>query len=106
MTFCNTHRLVPCKVIIREASSGNKLALTQRPRTGQYTESNCVWNTQPYMGCLHQVPLFSGLRAQRAKWKSWQKDFKSQRRWITPKKRSLLSIKKMINENTSSQRMW
>ena len=47
MTFCYTHRSVPCSAMIREASSCNSWEQTET-HSQIYTESRTPWNTQVF----------------------------------------------------------
>lgn len=57
--------------------------LTQRPKTGQYAETERYWSTPSWMGCPHQTP---SLRAHGAMEKRRQKGCRSQRQWTTLRK--------------------
>lgn len=52
MIFCYTHWSIPYSVIIREALSCDR----QEPKP-EIIWKECPWNTQPQIGCVHQIPL-------------------------------------------------
>lgn len=88
MTFCYTHRSMSYSVIIREASPYHRWEQVQIPMIGLFPENERPWNTQPYMGCLHQI---SPLRIWGTLQKWRQKEYESQRDQITPKKQKFVN---------------
>lgn len=72
-----------CALLSQETSFCSGWELTQRPKTGQYAETERYWSTPSRMGCLHQTP---SLRAHGVMEKRRQKGGRSQRQWMTPRK--------------------
>lgn len=55
MAFHCTYRSVSCSAIIREIFSYSGCEQIQRPTTGLCAESKRSWNSQSWMGCVHQI---------------------------------------------------
>lgn len=100
MTFCCTHRLVPCSAIIENLhlpADGSTYRDSKPDITKRYRD---LETHSSEMGCLHQI---LSLWAQETLQKIRQKEYKSQRVWRIPKEQG--PINQLTKAHMSSKRL-